>query len=392
MQSFFLIMISLVLLKPGEPDDDNIIKGKIIEEKSGQAVPFASIYINNTTIATISNEQGEFSLGNVPLPSQLVVSHVSYETSTIKITRADIRKEMIIRLEPRVHQMREVTIEDRNRRNENLNYFETEFLGVMYGDFPGLKNGSRQPSILNDSVLFFSRDSISFSAYSSDILKINLPVTGYTLYADLLKFEVNKIHVDKYWHVSSLTYCYFEECNANFLNRRVFMRNRRKDYYGSRMHFMRSFYAGTMLKNGFEMYEILDYEKVRDLVAGILQDPAGNMYLSGNFSVEKEIRATESGSYASLKNMSGRNFYLLYYSHPVDYKPADLTTKVNRKNFQVNHSVLECLTDTIIIHETGRIPDNSILFNGHMSKKRYGSELPENYYPNKNKKGDKSAL
>ena len=374
MHSCLLLILWFLIAQPGSSLDGRTVSGSILDEETGNPVAFASIYINNTTIATISDEQGVFTLGNIPVPSQLVISHVSYEPRTIQMAMDDLGKELTVWLKPRLHLMREVSIEDINRRAANLDYFKTEFLGF--------NPGGRRASILNDSVLFFYRDSDSFIAQASGQLRIDLPETGYTLYVDLLKFEVTQMK-DNDWHVSNRTYCYFEEYEVNLLKKRMFSRRRRWQYYGSRMHFLRSFYDNTLLENGFELYEILDYDEVRDRVAGILQTPEENIYLSGNPVIERRLAVTGSDNYLTIGNMLDRVFTVSYYYHPVDFKPADLRYGRDHKDYCVESSYMEFLRDTVIISETGRLPDNSILFKGDMSTARFGSELPEDYFPDK---------
>lgn len=51
---FLLIFLPQVLLA------QNMLSGKIIDNDSGKAVAGANIYINNTTIGRMSNEEGFF--------------------------------------------------------------------------------------------------------------------------------------------------------------------------------------------------------------------------------------------------------------------------------------------------------------------------------------------
>ncbi|GAB1462572.1 hypothetical protein MASR2M52_05710 [Pedobacter sp.] len=54
------------------------IQGKIVDETTGEAIPFVSIGVIGTNNTTVTNDAGEFILKNVNLPAKLRYSHVSY--------------------------------------------------------------------------------------------------------------------------------------------------------------------------------------------------------------------------------------------------------------------------------------------------------------------------
>jgi hypothetical protein len=83
------------------------IQGKVIDERSGEGIPFVSIGIigNNTT--TITNDAGEFVLKNISLPVKLRYSHVSYlmleetiatssENQIVKLKAASINLDPVV--------------------------------------------------------------------------------------------------------------------------------------------------------------------------------------------------------------------------------------------------------------------------------------------------------
>ena len=54
------------------------IQGKVVDETTGEPIPFVSIGVLGTNNGTVTNEGGEFVLKNVGLPAKLRYSHVSY--------------------------------------------------------------------------------------------------------------------------------------------------------------------------------------------------------------------------------------------------------------------------------------------------------------------------
>ena len=61
------------------------ISGKITDT-DGNRLEFASVFIANTTFGTITNEEGEYSLENIPYGSHMmVVSYVGYQFRKVTI-------------------------------------------------------------------------------------------------------------------------------------------------------------------------------------------------------------------------------------------------------------------------------------------------------------------
>lgn len=97
MHKYFLLYF---LLTVGIAVHAQTIQGKVIDEISGEPIPFVSIGVIGTNNTTVTNDAGEFVLKNITLPAKLRYSHVSYlllesEISTannlyIKLTAATV--------------------------------------------------------------------------------------------------------------------------------------------------------------------------------------------------------------------------------------------------------------------------------------------------------------
>ncbi|WP_077921534.1 carboxypeptidase-like regulatory domain-containing protein [Spirosoma sp. 209] len=84
------------------------IRGAVLDQSSQQPIPFATLYWPATGQGTLSNENGDFELPAGPIPAQLIVSHVSFQTDTITVAApADHQR---IQLKPAVHQLAAVTV------------------------------------------------------------------------------------------------------------------------------------------------------------------------------------------------------------------------------------------------------------------------------------------
>lgn len=84
------------------------IFGKIIDQRTGETIPFCSITISGTLKGTSTNELGEFELNVPSLPTTLIISHLNYEKQTININSSNTN--LNIKLKPLVYELEEVTI------------------------------------------------------------------------------------------------------------------------------------------------------------------------------------------------------------------------------------------------------------------------------------------
>ena len=82
------------------------IYGKVIDSSNKTPLHFVNVFLANTTIGAATDEQGRFSIVNVPLGThELIVSMVGYElyTRQLELTTPE-DQEYLIRLEPKPYE------------------------------------------------------------------------------------------------------------------------------------------------------------------------------------------------------------------------------------------------------------------------------------------------
>lgn len=84
------------------------IQGKVVDELSGEAIPFVSIGIVGTNNTTVTNDAGEFVLKNITLPAKLRYSHVSYLLLEDEITSAN---NLFVKLKAAAINLKTVTVD-----------------------------------------------------------------------------------------------------------------------------------------------------------------------------------------------------------------------------------------------------------------------------------------
>ena len=79
MKSLLIFLLSFTVVSALA---QNRISGKVTDARTGEALPFVSVYIKNTNIGTTTNEQGEYNIKLSNLPDSLTASFVGYKNQS----------------------------------------------------------------------------------------------------------------------------------------------------------------------------------------------------------------------------------------------------------------------------------------------------------------------
>ncbi len=88
-----------------------ILTGVVRDKGSGEALPFTNVGVRGTSIGTFSNQDGYFSLLNVPSDtSTIVVSYLGYKTGLVFLTPETPVSNLLIEMEMQSHILKEVVV------------------------------------------------------------------------------------------------------------------------------------------------------------------------------------------------------------------------------------------------------------------------------------------
>src|SRR5450631_4218262 len=95
---FILISVSVILISISAFCQDKVfyIHGKVVDEKSGTALGNASVFCQNTTTGTISNNEGVFALRLSNGGYDLVISYTGYETQVLRVSNSTKDKDSLL--------------------------------------------------------------------------------------------------------------------------------------------------------------------------------------------------------------------------------------------------------------------------------------------------------
>ncbi|WP_298392421.1 carboxypeptidase-like regulatory domain-containing protein [Flavobacterium sp.] len=317
-----------------------VIKGKIVDNKN-QPLPGANIYFDGTTVATIADSEGNFTLQyGSKLNSILAVSFIGYQTQYIQNYQED--KELVIILKEAVNVLNEVVLKkNRFSRKQKLQLFREQFLGQT--------NVGKKAKIENEDDLYFDYDETTntFKAYCDKPLIINNTLLGYKINYELVDFEVKFVttsikSVDVYRSLY-LGLSRYEEIEAT----PKIIKQRQECYEGSQLHFFRNLVNNIWNKDNFLLF------------VGKFQDNPNDYFAISNEGDSKKVTITKQD-----KTLVGKKFI-------AEFNLLFKKKKQSRIIFE---------TETFFVDQFGNNSNvQDIIFSGYIAQLKVADMLPMNY-------------
>ena len=346
-----LLLLSLFSLA------QSTITGKVVDAESKEPLQGASIFAQNTTRGTVSDKDGAFQLYLDKGGYELIISFTGYQSKTITVENSGDRQ-FTIELQKADNSMREIIIKSSNEVEDGWdkygNFFIQHFIGATpFADSCVLQN----PQALK--FLYFKRND-RLKVLASEPLQIENKALGYHLRYELDSFV--------YFFKNDInTYrgrCLYSAMDGTPDQLEQWAQNRKQAYYGSRLHFLRSYYDSTLKQEGYTV-DILSSTTVNKFDR--LSNPYDTTYYAYNDSTgDAELWFPVKVSITYLKKVPEKE-YLQQYQLPADV-PVEI-------------SYVE-LSDGIIIKPNGYFFDQKSWTNqGYWSWKNLADQLPYDYEP-----------
>jgi CarboxypepD_reg-like domain len=333
-----------------------VISGKVVDSASREPLQGASVFAQNTTQGTITNQEGGFSL---PLKSggyELIISFTGYQSQQIQITD-NKSQQFEIALVKEDKTLGEVIIQSSNEVMDGWEKYGDFFISHFIGATPF----ARECAIQNRDVVkfYYYRRTDKLKVLAIEPLLITNDALGYDLRYQLDSFV--------YYYKTDLSsyrgYCFFTEMDGSFREQKAWSQNRKDAYYGSKLEFMRSYYDSTLNEDGFEIGLLDEKNKTR---FDIIRNPYDSLYYGVYDSTnEAEVYYPRKISVTYKKKPEAE--YLKKFKLPLDVK--------------VQISYIDLL-DAIEIKENGYFYDQKDWINqGYWSWKNLADLLPYDYIP-----------
>ena len=387
------LLFAILCLIPSTLFGQSTIRGIVVDDLTREPLPSATVYINGTTRGTTTDNEGRFELKDVTFPTTVIFSFVGYEPHARDLSHNP--GTLTIRLKTN-DKLPEVIVSDKKNKEkekEDLEYFKSMFLGD--------DRWGKRAAIMNEYALIFDRTEettydirrISRSAYSmhtvnTDVVEryeeyddtvknhksvftalatepliIDLPQLGYELYVDLVKFSVTK--VNSVTNCDMLGYLYYKPYE-NVRKRKAdnYEKNRKRAYWGSSQHFLRSLSENRLSENGFILTSLEKIEKGKK-----------NIWIDKPVDIKKY--STFEGDNMMIHGLKNKDLTIKYY-HRNDGSPF---VRGGKGIHFYSMSGMKIIEDTCMFLNNGTVKDNNIVFTHELSKKRVAACLPADYYP-----------
>jgi hypothetical protein len=217
--------------------------GTVLDAISNQPLESVSVYFDNTTIGTSTNDRGQFSIEFTDaVQSTLVISFLGYEK--VFVTDYRTRNNIEILLKESVNELDIVVIDadDGMSREMKMKKFKREFLGKS-------ENG-QSCKILNekDIKLRYSKRDETLSAWSSTPILVRNTNLKYEISFEIIDFEITL----GTWGATAVIYSgtsFFKDLDTK--KKKRISKNRLNTYEGSIQHFIRALYNKQLKEEGY---------------------------------------------------------------------------------------------------------------------------------------------
>lgn len=216
--------------------------GKVIDENGDKAIPNATVFFNNTSLATKTDARGEFSFGNMRFfNTELIIVSPGYELFTFKPAEAQLMgKKFVLKMRAKKT--------DAFSKNADAVANKTAYQGAFQQGLLGITNEAAHSTVNNLTNVYFENDSTTggFMATADTTLTIVNQLCGYKIYYNLVGFFYDGFSRRSYFS----GYCHYETLG----DESQFQTARNHCYFGSSQHFYRSLVANKLYEEGFGVF------------------------------------------------------------------------------------------------------------------------------------------
>ena len=343
------------------------ISGKVLNDENDSPIEGATVYFNNTSLGTITSSNGSFFLPDA-VNGELIVSSVGFERLIYTFNLAQLKgKSFTFKLSPKQELLQDVLILPDATRRKYLQLFQENFLGVT--------EEAASSKINNISSVYFvaaGTEKNSFKAMADTPLIIINNMLGYRIRFELVSFYLDQTT----GQTSFYGYTRYEALG----NKKRWVKNRENAYYGSTLHFFRSFIGDNLEAEKYALYivrtdtippgpnETNRLPKKMDVAWGV---KASDLVKKDSASDSYKVSWKHKLMVQYLKNPSGKSYLR--------------SSRFLADGAQIGfRSYLQLLADSIQVDKYGIVIDPTLLyFSGYWVYEKAANLLPFNYYPEK---------
>jgi hypothetical protein len=357
--SLILLLLCLPLLALGQTAT---LTGQVKDAETGEPLPFCSVFVNNTTVATVTDLDGRYTLSGLDaVPLEIGFSFLGYTAQTRKITlKPGATLTINLSMVPLAQELSEQEVKASRDKSweRDLRKFQNLFIGT--------DEAAAQTTLLNPWVIDFPvpTDKGSFVAQADQPIELENRYLGYKITFNLKEF------VDAPTAYRIVGAARFELLPAESeAQQALWEKNRATIYQRSPMNLFRAMLKGTQEREGFYLYG----------------DKAGG---SASMNLRTDIFANELGkSVVPYKadplvipgSTTGEYSLQLKGRIEIHYQKGFAQANTYR-DAPYPISWLEVKNGQVLVRENGTILNpEDLVFSGDMDRNRISNLLPLDY-------------
>jgi hypothetical protein len=360
MKICFLFLIQLFFFSTIYAQNSFTVKGKVTNELNGMPLQAASVFAQNTSIGTVTDTEGNFT---IVLPNggyDLVISYTGFVNELKRISASDALENHLIKLKEKQKELEAVSIVSSNEVKDGMakygNFFKAEFIGKTAN--------AKLCSIQNPDALhfFFSKKKNRLKITATEPLIIKNEALGYNI-----KYALDSFTHEYKNEVSVYSgYPLYENMQGDSVQMQRWLAARAEAYQGSMLHFMRAVYNKTLEQDKFELQFILKNNGKEEAIK------LKNFYAAINYAKDDSTQTVEI-----LPNQNDMGVLFLNAKPAANYL---LENAEEPAAFQFSMLGFKP-KESIIIEQNGYFYDqNDITTSGYWAWNKVAEQLPYDYY------------
>ncbi|HVK96198.1 MAG TPA: carboxypeptidase-like regulatory domain-containing protein [Flavisolibacter sp.] len=337
------------------------LSGQVVDAETQEPLIGASVFAQNTTRGTITDKEGNFSMYLNKGGYEIIVSFTGYENKKINLEMTTDRF-FNLQLQKADNSLSEVIIKSTNEVADGWEKYGDFFLKHFIGATPFADSCTLQnPQALK--FLFYKRLN-RLKVLATQPLLIENRSLGYNLRYQLDSF-VHSYNTD----INSYRgQCLYTGMEGDEQQQKMWSANRLKAYYGSRLHFLRSYYDSSLKQEGFNVDILASSNRLNKFDR--LVNPYDSAYYFFDDSTENAELWFPLKVSISYNKKAPEKEYLQQYK-----LPKDVPIQISYVDF----------VDAIVINPNGYFSDQRSWINqGYWSWKNLADQLPYDYEPEHN--------
>ena len=372
--------------------------GRVVEANTMEPIPYATIFLTNTTYGVAANLDGEFEL-EIPSGNYEVIARLlGYEPITFAINTSNLApKGYRIELIPVEQDLELVEVEEERDPvwYRNLERFKQHFIG--------LSENAEKTTILNEQVLLMDSETnpAVLQVKAKDMIQIQNENLGYQIEYLLSQFTLNTKEGKILYGGNPL---FISDSTGTSSQQKRWEKNRKEAYYGSIQHLMQSLYYGKSEEEGYEfrlIREIPNPERPTDeeiaLAKDLLKtesDKDKRDSLITNFIMKEPLSPTVRqliNQPLPPENFISRDSLGRVFLQVEDFLQVTYTREKESKNFTgsayvsqrgAQVSIIDQISENLEIYVNGSYSDTfGLMFEGYMAWEKVADLMPLDYLP-----------